>query len=133
MNVKDLILAFICLNLAVAIVNCFAIFPIDPRYYNPSELTALSVPDNWESVVVPSTVSTGGLLAVVLGYGLAGTALIMIGVLSMFWQPAQWALSGFSQILEWFGAPTIICQIANVFSGFLWLIFVVEYLGKRVE
>ena len=133
MNVKDLILAFICLNLAAAIVNCLGIFHSSPRYYAPSELTVLSVPDNWEDVIVPSTLAVGGIFSLILDYGSAGVAMLTIGVLGMFYHPARWALSGFSQIIEWFGAPSIICQAANVISSFIWLMFFVEYLGKRVE
>ena len=135
MNVKDIIWAFICVNLSIFIVESIGFLPVETPYYSPSKLlTTFSVPDSWEQLVIPGVGALGGFVAIILGYGLAGTALLFIAALSLFWQPAQWALGGIGQMLEWLNAPTIIVQVANVFSAFIWMVFIVEYLGgRRVE
>ena len=132
MNVKSLILAFICLNIAVAIVESFEIFNVSIPYESLTNLQSqFSVPSNWENIVVPSTLAVGGLVSVLLGYGLVGISILMIGALSLFWRPAQIVVGGFGLFLERCGVPPLLCQVANVFSAVIWMFFIIEYLGGR--
>ena len=133
MNVKDVLWFFICLNIAIYLVTILNVLPMEASYYAPEQLlSTFSVPDNWQQVVVPSALAIGGVVNLIIGYGIAGTALLMVGVLSMFWTPAQIVVNGgLGQMLAWLGAPTPIQMIGNIFSAFVWMLFMIEYLGGR--
>jgi len=132
LNVKDLILGYICLNVAIAIVEYMAIFNFSIPYTSVTDLKSqFSIPSNWENVIIPSALATGGAIALITGYGTAGIALLMISVLNFFWTPAQIVVGGFGTLLARMGAPPIIEAIANAFSAVIWMFFVIEYLGGR--
>ena len=132
MNVKNLILGYICLNAAIAIIEYMAIFNFSIPYTSPTDLQSqFSIPSNWENVIIPSSLAVGGAIALIIGYGTAGIALLMISVLNFFWRPAQIVIGGFGTLLARMGAPPIIEAIANAFSAVIWMFFVIEYLGGR--
>jgi len=132
LNVKDLMLAYICLNAAIAIVEYMAIFNFSIPYTSPMDLkNQFSIPSNWENVIIPSSLAVGGAISLIIGYGTAGIALLMISVLNFFWKPAQIVIGGFGTLLARMGAPPIIEAIANAFSAIIWMFFVIEYLGGR--
>jgi len=136
LNVKDVLWFFICLNIAIYLVTVLNVLPIKSNYYTPEQLLSnFNVPDNWQQVVVPSSLAIGGVVNLIIGYGIAGTALLMVGVLGMFWTPAQIVVNGgLGQMLGWLGAPYPIQVIGNIFSAFVWMLFLIEYLGgRRVE
>jgi len=59
---------------------------------------------------------------------------LIIAALNLFWTPAKIVVGGFGTMLGMTGAPTIICNIADAFSAFIFMVFIVEYLGgRRVE
>jgi hypothetical protein len=127
-----MILAFICLNLAVAVVDSLGIFNVNVPYESPSNLALqFSIPDNWEKVIIPTTLSVGGIISLALGYGFGAWILLTLGVLNFFWRPAQIAIGGLSIFLGRVGVPSLFCEIANVFTGVIWVFFIVEYLGGR--
>jgi len=132
LNVKNLILAFICVNISVALVENLGIWNVNVPYTSLTDLQSqFSVPDNWENIVMPSTLAVGGIVALALGYGFGAWVLLLIGVLNFFWRPAQMAIGGFGLFLSRVGAPSFICQTANVFSALVWMFFIIEYLGGR--
>ena len=135
MNVKDLMLAYICINAAIAIIDYIGVFSISVPYTSPLELQSqFSLPTSFENVIVPSVFAVGGIASIILGYGTSGVAILILAALNLFWTPAKIVVGGFGTMLSIMGVPTIICQIADAFSAFIWMIFIIEYLGgRRVE
>ena len=135
LNVKDLMLAYICINAAVAIISYIGVFEVSVPYLSPLELQSqFSLPSSFENVIEPTIFAAGGVISILLGYGTAGVAILIIAALNLFWTPAKIVVGGFGTMLGMMGVPTIICQIADAFSAFIWMVFIVEYLGgRRVE
>lgn len=135
MNVKDLMLGYICINIAIAIISYIGVFQVSVPYASPLELqNQFSLPTSFENVIAPTVMAAGGVISILLGYGTAGVAVLIIAALNLFWTPAKIVVGGFGTMLGMMGAPSIICQIADAFSAFIWMVFIVEYLGgRRVE
>ena len=135
MNVKDLMLGYICLNIAIALISYIGVFQVSVPYASPLDIKSqFSLPSSFENVIAPTVMAAGGVISILLGYGTAGVAVLILAALNLFWTPAKIVVGGFGTMLSMMGAPTIICQIANAFSAFIWMVFIVEYLGgRRVE
>ena len=135
MNVKDLMLGYICINVAIALISYIGVFQVEAQYISPLDLKEqFRLPESFENVIAPTVFATGGAIAVIIGYGTAGLALLMIAAITTFWTPAKVVVGGFGAMLSMMGAPSIICNIADAFSAFIWMVFIVEYLGgRRVE
>ena len=135
MNVKDLMLGYICINIAIAIISYIGVFQVSVPYASPLELqNQFSLPTSFENVIAPTVMAAGGVISILLGYGTVGVAVLIIAALNLFWTPAKIVVGGFGTMLGMMGAPSIICQIADAFSAFIWMVFIVEYLGgRRVE
>ena len=135
MNVKDLMLGYICINVAIAIISYMGIFQVSVPYTSPLDLqNQFRLPESFENVIAPTVMAAGGVISILLGYGSAGVAVLIVAALNLFWTPAKIVVGGFGTMLGMMGAPTIICQIANAFSAFIWMVFIIEYLGgRRVE
>jgi len=135
LNVKDLMLGYICINVAIALISYIGVFQVSVPYASPLDTKSqFSLPSSFENVIAPTVYATGGAIAVIVGYGTAGIALLIIAAITTFWTPAKIVVGGFGTMLGMMGAPTIICQIADAFSAFIFMVFIVEYLGgRRVE
>ena len=135
MNVKDLMLGYICLNVAIALISYIGVFQVSVPYPSPLDLKdQFDLPESFENVIAPTVLAAGGVISILLGYGTAGVAVLIIAALNLFWTPAKIVVGGFGTMLGMMGAPTIICQIADAFSAFIFMVFIVEYLGgRRVE
>ena len=128
-------LAYICINVAIALISYIGAFQVSVPYVSPLELQSqFSLPSSFENVIAPTVFGIGGAIAAIIGYGTAGIALLMIAAITTFWTPAKIVVGGFGTMLSMMGAPSIICQTANAISAFIFMVFVVEYLGgRRVE
>ena len=65
-NVKDVIFAFICINLAVFIVNSIGTFNqlVNRPYYTPEIISRqFNVPSNWQALIPSGAGFAGGAIA----------------------------------------------------------------------
>jgi len=136
-NVKDVIFAFICINLAIFITNSIGTFNqlINKPYYTPEMISKqFEVPSNWQALIPSGVGFTGGAIAIVAGYTGAGLAILLIAALMLFWEPARWAIMGMGDLAGKLGAPQPIVDVTNIICTIVWIIFIVEFLGgRRVE
>jgi len=136
-TIKEVIFAFICINLSVFIVNTIGTFDqlINRPYYTPEIISRqFDVPSNWQALIPSGVGFSGGAIAIVSGYTGAGLAILLIAALMLFWEPARWAITGLSDLAFKLGAPQPIVDIIKIICTVVWVIFIVEYLGgRRVE
>jgi len=136
-TVKDVIFAFICINLAVFIVNSIGTFNqlVNKPYYTPEIISRqFNVPSNWQALIPSGTGFAGGAIAIVSGYTGAGLAILLIAALMLFWEPARWAITGMSDLAMKLGAPQPIVTVIDIICTIVWVIFIVEFIGgRRVE
>ena len=136
-NIKEVIFAFICINLSIFIINSIGTFNqlINKPYYSPEVIaTQFSVPTSWKQIIVPGIGAIGSILTIIAGYTGAGLVILFIAALTLFWEPARWAIMGIGDMASKLGAPQPIVQVINAISMVIWMLFIVEYLGgRRVE
>ena len=129
----DVILFYICLNLACGII---VEGPILPGSYAQPASSAEQMPF-WGTVSSLTVISSiaipgiGGLIAIITGHALFGAALLILAALTYLFPILQWIINGFPVFIANMGVPTIIYLPIQVLVGFIFMVFIIEFLGGR--
>ena len=131
-SAKDLMLFYICLNLAIFVVSQMNLLPysMNPQAPPQTFLDLLNVPDI-QYLIAPTVTGIGGLIGIFLGHGLLGGALLVVAALTLIFPPLQFAIIGVPQLIAILGLPDPVSTTLKVLCSFIWFIFIIEYLGGR--
>jgi len=134
-SAKDLMLFYICLNLAIFVVSQMNLLPysMNPQAPPQTFLDLLNVPDI-QYLIAPTITGIGGLISIMLGHNLLGGALIVYGALTLIFPPLQLAIIGIPQLIAVLGLPEPIPTVLTVLCSFIWFVFVIEFMaGRKIE
>lgn len=135
----DLILGYICLNLAMYIVAAAGVFAYSVP--NPSSISAM---DNLYSTTAFTGLLSnplaltgigisgiGGLALLLLGKNLVGFGFITLAMLMVFTPTLTFVIGGLPALLTAFNVSPYIVEPLLILFGFIFIVFVVEFVGQR--
>jgi hypothetical protein len=135
----DLLLGYICLNLAIYVVGVLGVLTYSiPAPSSPTAMNSVfgttvftGLLTNPLAIIGVSVSGLGGLAILLLGKNLVGFGFITLAMLMVFVPTLTFIIAGFVPLMVAFGVPVWLETVVMVIVGFVFITFVVEFVGQR--